>query len=231
MAHYNLGKVYQKQRKWDKAIDAFEGAAKLSPNNANFQYDLGEAYLEAKHLDKAETALKKATELDPKLFKAQWRLGLVYVFEERPKEADLALRNAIELNPRMDKPFIALGRLYLDYDADKEAAQVLAECVRANENSAECYNLHGVALKALKQYEQAVSEFKKALDSDSGLFDALYNCGMTYAEWYEESHASDQKQQARDYLQKFVATGGGKDGSAFGFLRAASDKLYALSGP
>jgi hypothetical protein len=76
-----------------------------------------------------------------------------------------------------------------------------------------------------------VSEFKKALDSDSGLFDALYNCGMTYAEWYEESHASDQKQQARDYLQKFVATGGGKDGSAFGFLRAASDKLYALSGP
>jgi Tfp pilus assembly protein PilF len=41
MAHYNLGKVYQKQRKWDKAIDAFEGAAKLSPNNANFQYDLG----------------------------------------------------------------------------------------------------------------------------------------------------------------------------------------------
>jgi len=43
--------------------------------------------------------------------------------------------------------------------------------VRANDNSAECYNLHGVALKALKQYEQAVSEFKKALDSDSGLFD------------------------------------------------------------
>jgi len=40
----------------------------------------------------------------------------------------------------MDKPFIALGRLYLDFDADKEAAQVLAECVRANENSAECYN-------------------------------------------------------------------------------------------
>jgi tetratricopeptide (TPR) repeat protein len=231
MAYYNLGKVYQKQRKWDKAIDAFEGAAQRSPSNANYQYDLGEAYLEAKHLDKAETALKKATELDSKLFKAQWRLGLVYLFQERPKEADLALRNAIELNPRMDKPFIALGRLYLDFDADKEAAQVLAECVRANENSAECYNLHGVALKSLKQYEQAVSEFKKALDVDSGLFDALYNCGMTYAEWYEESHASEQKQQARDYLQKFVATGGGKDGSAFGFLRAASDKLYALSGP
>jgi len=45
MAYYNLGKVYQKQRKWDKAIEAFEGAAQKSPSNANFQYDLGEAYL------------------------------------------------------------------------------------------------------------------------------------------------------------------------------------------
>ena len=26
MAYYNLGKVYQKQRKWDKAIDAFEAS-------------------------------------------------------------------------------------------------------------------------------------------------------------------------------------------------------------
>jgi Tfp pilus assembly protein PilF len=230
-AYYNLGKVYQAQRKWDKAADAFEIAVQKSPDNANFHYDLGEAYLEAKQLDKAETALKKATSLDSKLFKAFWRLGLVYMYEEKPKEADQALRQAIELNPRMDKPFLALGQLYLNWDADKEAAQVFGECVRANENSAECYNFHGVALKTLKQFDQAVREFKTALDLDNSLFDAAYNCGMTYAEWYEDSHSNEHKQAARDYLQKYVATGGGKDGSAAGFVRAANDKLYALSGP
>jgi Tfp pilus assembly protein PilF len=230
-AYYNLGKVYQAQRKWDKAADAFESAVQKSPDNANFHYDLGEAYLEAKQLDKAETALKKATSLDSKLFKAFWRLGLVYMYEEKPKEADQALRTAIELNPRMDKPFLALGQLYLNWDADKEAAQVFGECVRANENSAECYNFHGVALKTLKQFDQAVREFKTALDLDNSLFDAAYNCGMTYAEWYEDSHSNEHKQAARDYLQKYVATGGGKDGSAAGFVRAANDKLYALSGP
>src|SRR5512143_2116570 len=77
-AYYNLGKVYQAQRKWDKAADAFENAVQKSPDNANCHYDLGEAYLEAKQLDKAEGALKKATSLDSKLFKAFWRLGLVY---------------------------------------------------------------------------------------------------------------------------------------------------------
>jgi len=58
-AYYNLGKVYQAQRKWDKAIEAFESAVQKSPDNANFHYDLGEAYLEAKQLDKAEGALKR----------------------------------------------------------------------------------------------------------------------------------------------------------------------------
>jgi tetratricopeptide (TPR) repeat protein len=230
-AYYNLGKVYQAQRKWDKAIEAFEGAVQRSPNNANFHYDLGEANLEAKRLDKAEAELKKATELDGKLFKAFWRLGLTYLYQEKPKEADAALRKAIELNPRMDKPFVALGQLYLNYDADKEAAQVFSECVRANENSAECYNFQGVALKQLKQFDQAVKAFKQAIDIDNSLFDAVYNCGMTYAEWYEESHGNEQKELARDYLQKYVATGGGKDGAAAGFVRAANDKLYALSGP
>src|SRR5438552_13921465 len=43
IAQYNLGKVYQKQRKWDKAIEAFEAATQRSPTNANYYYDLGEA--------------------------------------------------------------------------------------------------------------------------------------------------------------------------------------------
>ena len=75
IAYYNLGKVFQKQRKWDKAIEQFEIAAQKAPTNANYQYDLGEAYFESKKLDQAEKALEAATEADPKLFKAWWRLG------------------------------------------------------------------------------------------------------------------------------------------------------------
>jgi len=80
------------------------------------------------------------------------------------------------------------------------------------------------ALKSLKRYEQAASEFKKASTWTMDSSMPCTNCGMTYAEWYEESHASEQKQQARDYLQKFVATGGGKDGS-----RLVSCGLRAIS--
>jgi Tfp pilus assembly protein PilF len=229
LAHYTLGKVFQKQRKWDKAIEAFESAAQRDPSNANYQYDLGEAYLESKQMERAEQALKKATELDDKLFKAHWRLGLVYILLERPKDADAALRKAIDANPRLDKPFVALGHLYLDYDAAKEAAVVFSECVRANEMSSECHNGHGLALKDLKQYEAAAGEFKKALELEPGLTTAIYNAGMTYSDWYDQSHSNDHRDRAKEYLQKYVSSAGTKDGG-FGYVKAANDKLYALSG-
>jgi tetratricopeptide (TPR) repeat protein len=229
IAYYTLGKVYQKQRKWDKAIESFEGAVQRVPGNANYHYDLGEAYVETKQLDKAEAALKKAVELEPNLFKAHWRLGLVYVLLERPKEADAALRRAIEGNTRFDKPFVALGHLYLDYDAAKEAAQVFSECARANEYSSECYNGWGLALKDLKQFDQATTQFKRALELEPGLTTAVYNAGMTYADWYEQSRSNDHKERAREYLQKYVTNAGAKDGG-FGYVKAANDKLYALSG-
>jgi len=230
IAYYNLGKVLQKQRKWDAASEAFEQAAQRAPNNANYQYDLGESYLESKKIDQAEKAFIAATNVDPKLFKAWWRLGLVYKGLDRPKEADAALRKAIEANTRFPKPYVALGYLYLDYDFDKEAAQVFSQCVLAKDDDAECHNGYGMALKNLKQYDQSAKEFKAAIDLDPELFDALYNAGMTYADWYDADHAADHKDKAQDYLKKFVATGGGKEGGA-GYIKAANDKLYALSGP
>jgi tetratricopeptide (TPR) repeat protein len=230
IAYYNLGKVLQKQRKWDQAAEAFESAAQKSPNNANFQYDLGEAYLESKKLDQAEKAFLAATSADSKLFKAWWRLGAVYKFLDRPKQADDAFRKAIEANSRFAKPYIELGYLYLDYDFEKEAAQVFSQCVLAKDDDAACHNGYGVALKSLKQFDQATKELKAAIELDPELFDALYNAGMTYSDWYDADHSAEHKDKAQDYLKKFVATGGGKEGG-FGYIKAANDKLYALSGP
>jgi superkiller protein 3 len=228
MAYYNLGKVYQKQRKWDKAVEAFEQAVQREPSNANFQADLGEAAFEQRKLDIAEKAFTEATKLDPNLYKVWWRLGTLLKHLDKPKEADTALRSAIEHNPRFPKPYWEMGTLYLDYDFNKEAAQVFQGCVTANPDDGPCHNGYGMALKNLKQYEQATAEFKKAIDLDPELYDALYNCGMAYADWYDEAHGNDQKDRAREYLQKFVATAGkSTDGN---YVKAANDKLYALSG-
>ena len=52
---------------------------------------------------------------------------------------------------------------------------------------------------------------------------------MTYADWFERVARNDQKEKAREYLQKFVTNAGAKDGRRH-YVKAANDKLYALSG-
>ena len=205
IAHYNLGKVYQKQRKWDKAARGVRGRRPSARRTTRTTSTTSARRTSRRRRStRPRRRSKAATEADPKLFKAHWRLGLVYKMLDQPKEADDALRKAIEANPRFSKPYVALGYLYLDYDFNKEAAQVFQGCVTAKEDDGECHNGYGLALKNLKQYEQATSEFKKAIDLDPELYDALYNCGMAYADWYDEAHGNDQKDKARDYLQKFV---------------------------
>ena len=230
IAYYNLGKVFQKQRKWDKAIESFEQAVQRKPDNANYQYDLGEAYLEAKQIDEAEKALQGRDRSRPQALQGA---GGGWAWSTRCSTARRrpTTRSATPSRPtpRFSKSYVALGYLYLDYDFNKEAAQVFQGCVTAKDDDGECHNGYGLALKNLKQYEQATGEFKKAIDDDPELYDALYNCGMAYSDWYDEAHGNDQKDKAREYLQKFVANER-QDGRP-NYLKAANDKLYALSGP
>ena len=148
---------------------------------------------------------------------------------DRPKEADDALRHAIEANTRFSKSYVALGYLYLDYDFNKEAAQVFQGCVTAKDDDGECHNGYGLALKNLKQYEQASGEFKKAIDDDPELYDALYNCRHGLLRLVRRGPrqrpegkgprvpAEVREQQRQDRRPNYV--------------KAANDKLYALSGP
>src|SRR5262245_40630658 len=46
LAHYNLGKVYQEQRKWNEAADEFSKAVTGDANNPTYHYDLAYAYQE-----------------------------------------------------------------------------------------------------------------------------------------------------------------------------------------
>ena len=87
-------------------------------------------------------------------------------------------------------------------------------------------------------YDSAEKDLKQAIQTDPTYAIAYYNLGKVYQKqrkWdkaienFEEAHGNDQKERAREYLQKFVTNGAKTaDGN---YVKAANDKLYALSGP
>ena len=138
--------------------------------------------------------------------------------------------HAIEANTRFSKSYVALGYLYLDYDFNKEAAQVFQGCVTAKDDDGECHNGYGLALKNLKQYEQATGEFKKAIDARSRALRRPLQLPAWPTPTGSTRPTATTRRKRPASTCRSSSTNGGKtaDGN---YVKAANDKLYALSGP
>ena len=65
VAHYNLGRTYNKLHKDDEASKEFKQAVKLKPEDTEYQTELGASLIRLAQYHEAIPPLKKAIELDP----------------------------------------------------------------------------------------------------------------------------------------------------------------------
>ena len=106
-----------------------------------------------------------------------------------------------------------------DYDG---ARSHLDKLVKQHPNADYAHYGLGVALQKTKQYDEAVKEFRAALDLNGDMFRALYNLGMTYK-------MMDDKKNAKEWLKRFTTTAGSRGGADL--MKAAQDALYQLDAP
>jgi tetratricopeptide (TPR) repeat protein len=191
------------------------------PKNAQAHYLLGQCYQNLGRLQLARSAYLRAVENKPQMFVAHYRLGTIAEALDQPKEADLSYRHAIRINPRFSNAFVNLGYLYLDHDYPEEALQVLKAGVAVNGEDASLHNALGMAYNLLKQYDQAIPHFEKAMKLKADLWVALYNIGVSYA-------AVDKRKKAEAALSRFARVARGRKDIDQAYVRAAYDKIAEL---
>ena len=64
VAHYNLGRSYNKLNEDPEALKSLQQAVKLKPEDSEYQTQLGEIFIKLAQYDEAVAALKKAIKLD-----------------------------------------------------------------------------------------------------------------------------------------------------------------------
>lgn len=95
--HINLGVAYERQGKFDHAIEEFKKASKRLP--AAYLY-LGNIYMQKEDFDEAEKYYKKAIKKQPNLADAYNNLAwLYYTKKENLQEAERLALKALELSP------------------------------------------------------------------------------------------------------------------------------------
>lgn len=101
-------------------------------------------------------------------------------FEERLQEANLLLR----------------------YSQYEEACRIYSELIRENSQIPELHNNYGLALFYLNRFDEAVDEFRKAVELDNNFALSYINIGLVYLNREEYNNAETSFLKALDIDNK-----------------------------
>jgi tetratricopeptide (TPR) repeat protein len=222
-AYYNLALVHIETRKFDRAKEDLTRAISINGTIAGYHDKLGTVLMELGEWENARTALEKAIELDPELFKAYYRLAQCAERLDDQQTALARYTEAIQHGPRFLEAYTQLGRLYADVGFLDQAVTVLQSALQvAQEGTEELANVHhllGTIYQQQRSYEQAIQEFRAALEITPGMQEALFSLGWTYS-------LSNDRAEAVRYLKKYVDVA--QEEAPPHYIKAARDRLSEL---
>ncbi len=94
IAHYRLGLIYARQRRFKAAAESFNEAIILDPLFIKAHVNLGSAYGKLKEYDSALNVLKKALNLDKDNARVHYNLGMTYAALGKKSMANRYIRKA-----------------------------------------------------------------------------------------------------------------------------------------
>jgi len=110
-----LGIALRKQGKWKEAIEEYQKAQRIQPQDENIFYNIAMALAEGKQFEAASGNLDSALELNPDFHKQDaviaYNFGLIYSKSKNIAKAREFLASAMALNPSFESPRMLLARL------------------------------------------------------------------------------------------------------------------------
>jgi Tfp pilus assembly protein PilF len=180
--HYQMGLGYLGERNFTGALVELTEAEKFDPENPELLYNLGLAYIGKKRPDLAEKRLQHALILKPNYTTARNDLGVAYL---ELKQWDNAIQQFKIVKDDLfyensENATINLGLAYLGKGDYPKALEELKSVASANPRNPVIRISLGRVWFAMDKTEQAITEYKKALEIFREYGDAHYYLGLAY---------------------------------------------------
>ncbi|MBM3254136.1 MAG: tetratricopeptide repeat protein, partial [Candidatus Omnitrophica bacterium] len=208
--YYNLGCAHAKLGNHAEAIDAYQKALALEPENALARQGLIASYIElakayttaGKHAE-AITIYKRILELTPGDEKAQESLIAAYKSygnlcynSDRYEEAIEAYNNYLRFEPDDIVILKVLGLAYGKIGKWAEDRDAHLKVIELSPQDASAHFNLGVAYTNLGNYAEAINAYQKALNLNPDDPNTHYNLGFVYANSGKYNEAINAYQQA-----------------------------------
>lgn len=164
-AAYNLAGMYLQNKKPELALTLLKGYVQRAPDDAGIFARLGDAYFASKRTAEAQLSYEKALQLDPAIDGVARKLATLYVLRGKTTEAEKLLVTALKQSPgnneilsNLSSVYYANGKTELAINSAKQALQ--------SKPSAELYVTLGLSYERLKDYQNSLTAYQKALVMD-----------------------------------------------------------------
>ncbi|PKP29547.1 MAG: hypothetical protein CVU00_15065 [Bacteroidetes bacterium HGW-Bacteroidetes-17] len=173
--HLNLGIAYFHSYKLVPAIEQFNIANKLEPNNSQVYYNRAGAYLMINQTEDAIKDLDQSILHNNKFAEAYDTRGKAKLLF---KDFDAAINDcskAIELKPELESAWFNRANAYLFKGEIQIALNDLNKAIHLNPNFAAALNNRGQIMLNLRKYNEAIADLNKAIENEPRLSNAYNN--------------------------------------------------------
>lgn len=157
-----MGRIYRREGRYDKAVEAYTAAIDLSPEKAENYFNRGNIYVDLKEYDKAVEDYTKAIELNSEYFVAYNNRGYIY---DKLREHQKALNDftkAIDINPQGPNPYKHMGTLKYKCEEYDQALEYLNKAIDLRESYKDAYKTRAKVYHALGDHEKAKKDEERA---------------------------------------------------------------------
>ncbi len=178
--HYNLGLVYQRAGKFERAKEEYNQALRLQPDHLMAFYHLGLLYQKENKMDEAQEMYRRVIDLFPRAALAYNNLGLIHQTKGEVSKAEESYLKASDYHRLWPDPLYNLGRLYEDQGRYQEAEEKFQACIEVDPEYYKAYNDLGELYYRGGRIDQAIILFRETLKLRPDYELAHNNLGTAY---------------------------------------------------
>jgi tetratricopeptide (TPR) repeat protein len=213
-SHFAMGQALEAMKEYEKAVQFYEEAARLSPKFLKALDRLAVLYQKLGKGDLAAAQIKKAAKLSPRNAQRHVELGKILLEQGNTAEGLRALEQANERAGGDANVTAEVGEALLAAGMNAEAAEAFGRAAEIDPNQAHLYNRMGIALRRQKRFKEAIEQYQKATKTAPDDENLYYNLAVAYAEsgQYEASRQTLKKaltlnpdfQEAQELLKRLA---------------------------
>ncbi|MEG4984459.1 tetratricopeptide repeat protein [Microcoleus sp. BR0-C5] len=183
------GQCLQNLERYDEALESFERAIELDPNDLSALVLRGYVLYNLKRYDDALASFDRAIELEAN-YQSIWALRS-YVLDnlKRYEEALVSFDRAIELGANYQEIWLIRGNVLNKLKRYEEALASYDRALELDPNDKLAWYLRADVLNNLERYEEALESYDRALELDSNYQQYWIKRGniLKYLDRYEEA--------------------------------------------